>query len=110
MESIEATAVMVALFFARIALPLTLTMLFGFLMNYLLDRGRVEDQRKIDNPGSTKAISQPGQGQKSILSSSAGRTMIRPAFFLGGLCPTCSPAYLPDNVNVLSNPYDICHL
>ncbi len=43
MESLEATAVMVALFFARIALPLTLTMLFGFLMNYLLDRGRVEE-------------------------------------------------------------------
>ncbi len=43
MESLEATLVVAALFVARIALPLTVTFLFGLLMNYLVHRGWIED-------------------------------------------------------------------
>ncbi len=39
MTSIEATLIIVALFAARFAIPLVLTILFGFGMNYLLSRG-----------------------------------------------------------------------
>jgi hypothetical protein len=43
MESLEATALMAVLFLARIALPLTLTILFGYFMNYLVNRGLTEE-------------------------------------------------------------------
>jgi hypothetical protein len=43
MESLEATALMAVLFLARIALPLTLTVLFGYFMNYLVNRGSTEE-------------------------------------------------------------------
>jgi hypothetical protein len=39
MTSIEATLIIVALFAARFAIPLVLTVLFGYGMNYLLSRG-----------------------------------------------------------------------
>jgi len=43
MESLEATLIVAALFVARIALPLTVTFLFGLFMNYLVHRGWIED-------------------------------------------------------------------
>ena len=43
MDSLEATALMAALFVARLALPITLTVFFGFFMNYLLKQGWVEE-------------------------------------------------------------------
>ncbi len=43
MESLEATALLAAIFLARIALPITLTVLFGIFMNYMLDRGQAEE-------------------------------------------------------------------
>ncbi len=43
MESLEATALMAVLFLARIALPITLTVLFGYFMNYLVNRGLIEE-------------------------------------------------------------------
>lgn len=43
METLEATAVMVALLLARIALPVTITFLFGLFMNRLVNRGWVEE-------------------------------------------------------------------
>ena len=44
MSSVEATLTIVALFALRFAIPLVLTLLFGYGMNYLLSRGggRVE--------------------------------------------------------------------
>ena len=43
MDSLEATALMAVLFLARIALPITLTVLFGMFMNYLFSHGSVEE-------------------------------------------------------------------
>jgi hypothetical protein len=43
MESLEATALMAVLFLARIALPITLTVLFGYFMNYFVNRGLIEE-------------------------------------------------------------------
>ena len=43
MDSLQATAIVIALAVARIALPLTVTFLFGLLMNYLVHRGWVEE-------------------------------------------------------------------
>lgn len=44
MTTFEATLIIVALFALRFAIPLVLTLLFGYGMNYLLSRGggRVE--------------------------------------------------------------------
>lgn len=43
MNPFEATAVMVSLFVARLAMPLVLTLLFGMLMNRLMQRGHYEN-------------------------------------------------------------------
>ncbi len=42
MSSIEATAIMVALFVLRLGFPLVLTLLFGLVMNRLMNRVYLE--------------------------------------------------------------------
>lgn len=42
MSSIEATVIMVALFVLRLGFPLALTLLFGLLMNRLMNRVYLE--------------------------------------------------------------------
>jgi hypothetical protein len=43
MNPFEATAVLVSLFVARLAFPLVVTLLFGILMNRIMQRGFYED-------------------------------------------------------------------
>jgi hypothetical protein len=43
MNPFEATAVMVSLFIVRLAAPLVLTLLFGMMMNRIMQRGFYEN-------------------------------------------------------------------
>ncbi len=47
MNTFDATLIMVALFAFRFAIPLVLTLLFGYGMNYLLSRGSRQVEPRI---------------------------------------------------------------
>lgn len=47
MTSVEATVTIVALLIFRFALPLVLTLAFGYAMNYLLSRGSSKVEPRI---------------------------------------------------------------
>jgi hypothetical protein len=47
MDTFEATLTIVALFAFRFAIPLVLTLLFGYGMNYLISRGSGQVEPKI---------------------------------------------------------------
>jgi hypothetical protein len=47
MTTFEATLTIIALFAFRLALPLVLTLVFGYGMNYLLSRGSGQVEPKI---------------------------------------------------------------